>query len=358
MEGEFVSYNLVDVAKCPSCGADMHYDIATGNLKCDYCDGSISIVRRVAFLRDYEAEKSKGSIVEDKQEYQCPNCGAKVNLAAFETAKKCPFCGATNIIKFEDLKGMKPDSLLPFSLTQDDAANVGKKWMKKKIFAPTKLRKGFTIENFKGIYFPSFGFNANTVTKYDGRFGEKKTRTVGTGDNKHTETYIEWFKVSGTYRRSFENVMVEASTQLTQKELNKILPYDMENIEGYNKDYLAGFSAERYDTPIEYCYSTAKAQMENTIRKGIIAQYPNADVVDYLNMYPEFSNKKFRYSLLPLWICGYNFKEKAYRFIINARNGKSVGKVPVSPLKITFFVLGVLAAVALIIVLNLLNEIK
>lgn len=346
-------YNVSAVVKCQNCGADMVYDPEKGALHCAYCDATRTIDKKVCTKRAYdEASLEEGEVKVDDATYKCPNCGAEIKLAPFDTALKCPYCGGTNVVKLEDMKGLKPDSILPFALSQNQAAAAGKKWIKKKIFAPIKLKKSFKVENFKGVYIPSYAFSANADSTYDGRLGERRTRTVGSGKDRHIETYIEWYKVKGSTNNRFDDMAVEASTQLNQKEMNKILPYDTDNLEAYNKDYIAGFSAEKYDTSLEDGFGIAKGQMDDAIRKRIINSY-GADVVDYLNVHTSYSDTAFRYMMLPLWVCAYMYRKKGYRFIINGRTGKSTGKSPVSPLKVIFTVLVALGLIVLAVWLYL-----
>lgn len=342
-------YNVADVIKCKSCGADMVFDPASQRLLCPYCSEGRDIVKRVPHIRDFESERHAGGVAVDGDVYKCPNCGGETEIHGFTTAVKCPFCGGTNVVKLEDMKGLKPDSVLPFALTKDTAVDSGKKWIRKKFFAPSKLKKNFTVDNFNGLYIPSFAFDSDTYSTYEGRFGDDKTRTVQTKDGPKTEHYIEWYRVSGKYSRSFENTMVEASTQIRQDELNKILPYDMDNATAYTREYLAGFSAERYDTSLDDSFVTAKSEMDNRIRSDITLKY-SPDHVDYLNVKTSFSNVKFRYTLLPLWICGYKFKEKLYRFLVNARTGKATGTAPKSPLKVAITTFLIIAAIAGLVV--------
>ena len=171
---------------------------------------------------------------------------------------------------------------------------------------------------------------------------------MGSGKDRRVETYIEWYNINGNTQNSFENVAVEASTQLNQKELNKILPYDTDNLESYNKDYIAGFVAERYDTSLQDGFGVAKGQMDDTIRKRIIDSYC-ADVVGYLNVNTTYSGTQFNYMLLPLWVCAYMYRKKGYRFIINGRTGKSTGKSPVSPIRVAIAVLLALGVIALLV---------
>ena len=345
MAGDF-SYSVSSVVKCDNCGADMTFDPSINALKCKYCGATHPVDKKISYRRDYLSEVAHGEVAMDTQVYKCPNCAGDIPLESYDTAVKCPYCGATNVIKLEDLKGLKPDSILPFAISQQDASDSGKKWIKKKFFAPIKLKRSFAVNNFKGVYIPSYAFTTQTDSSYEGRFGERKTRMVGSGKDRHMETYIDWYNVSGTTDRYFEDVPVEASTQLTQKELNKILPYDNENVEAYNKDYIAGFNAERYDTSLHDGFTIAQGQMDDAIRQQIVSSY-GADVVDYLNVDTNYNDTKFRYMLLPLWVCAYKYRKKAYRFIINGRTGKSTGKSPVSPLKVIITILIVLGLIVL-----------
>jgi hypothetical protein len=43
----------------------------------------------------------------------------------------------------------------------------------------------------------------------------------------------------------------------------------------------------------------------------------------------------FKHILLPVWLSAYRFKEKVYRFLVNARTGEVQGERPWSAWKIT-----------------------
>lgn len=349
-------YNESAVIKCDNCGADMSYDPASNMLCCAFCDSKRRVDKRVPMgKRDYLSEASRGGVAYDNDTYKCPNCGGDIKLPPFATAVTCPFCSATNVIKAEDIKGLKPDTILPFAISKEQASVAGKKWIKRKFFAPYKLKKEFRIENFNGVYIPSFGFSSDAMSTYKGRLGETRTRYRGSGKNRHVETYIYWYDVSGTHSSSFDDMTIEASLQIEQNELDKVVPYDMENAEAYNKDYIAGFSAERYDTSLNDSFAKAKDKMDDAIRRQILAKY-HADHVSYLNIDTTYYRTKFRYTLLPLWICAYKYKKKGYRFLINGRTGKSTGKTPVSPLRVGSLVVLVLGLIALIAWLILSSE--
>ncbi len=341
-------YNNLAVVKCESCGADMEYDPAVGKLSCAYCKSTRDIEKRVSGLRNYVSECEHGAVEADDGVYKCPNCGGVVEFGGFQTATVCPFCGAPSIVKLQDIKGMKPDSILPFRISKQLAYINGKGWLKKRIFAPSKCRKTLKAENFKGVYIPSFAFNSDTYSTYYGRFGVTRTRTVGTGKDRHTETYIHWFDDSGSCTKAFDNITVEASPQIKQKELKKLMPFDMNNAEAYTREYLAGFTAERHDLSLADSFGVAKGEMDELIRKAITSRYEH---VDYVNVSTKYSKIKFRYTLLPIWVCAYMYKGKKYRFLANGRTSKFTGKTPVSGVKVGAFVAGVLSVIAAIALL-------
>ena len=55
--------------------------------------------------------------------------------------------------------------------------------------------------------------------------------------------------------------------------------------------------------------------------------------------------------LLPIWISAYRYMEKVFRFLVNGRTGEVQGERPYSWIKITLFVLTILAAIGGIVAL-------
>lgn len=338
----------VSVVKCDGCGADMVYSPERAALYCPYCESVKRINKLSVGKRNYYKEKNLCDVVDVRDVYKCPNCGGEVVVENFATTTKCPFCNATNIVKRENIHGLRPDAILPVAYSKKEAFEAGKHWIKKKLFAPSKIKKDFKADNFSGTYFPSFSFSSDTISHYHGRLGEYYYVTVKVGKETRRERRIRWFSISGTHTRFFSDVLVEASKLLEQKELNAILPYDTENSEGYQAEYLAGFYAERYDTDIEDCFGVAKSQMDKKIRSEILAKY-TYDVVGELHVDTEYPTVAFNHTLLPLWVCGYKYKDKNYRFIVNGRTGKSTGKYPKSAPRVCSAVLLGLCALAGII---------
>lgn len=351
-ENEVVEIKDVDTdsIKCESCGSNMVFEPKTQMLNCPHCGrqesfaqnlkaSEISIERGFAEMADWN---------DDSVLFRCENCGAKVVLDKSEAAKICPFCGTAHVVETDELPGIKPNAVLPFKLTTDDAVDCCKKWARKKWFAPRKFKKNINPENVKGVYLPCFTFDSLTHSCYTGRIGKTHTRTVGSGKNRRVQTYIVWRNISGNFTHAFDDVTVSAGKRVTQKTLNKLAPFDSNNSQKYENRYLLGFMAYHYEKNIDKCWGEAKYTIDEQLKKLILGQY-SYDTVDYINISTQHNNVTYKYVMFPVYVGNYTFAKKLYSFYINGTNGKVTGKSPVSPLKVTLVTVIGVAVVALLV---------
>ena len=341
-----------EVYKCPQCGANLNFDPDRQVLRCDHCGyEEIFQASHIVELVDFATgERPKNTWGNETKVYRCNNCGSTEILSATEIAKTCPFCGTTNIVETSELPGIRPTAVIPFLFGEEKAREYFTAWIKKRWFVPSKLKKEKLKSSFNGVYSPAWVYDADTISSYRGRLGEHYTVTVGSGKNRRTETRTRWYTVSGVHYSTFKDLIIEASPYLTQAEVNALKPFRMDVGVEYDKRYLAGFSASNYERDVDACWPDACQEMKAVIRREILNKY-HADVVDYLHFDPGYHNVKFKYLLLPVYICNYFFEKKTYRFYVNGCSGKVVGKVPRSPAKIAVFSAAVIAILAVIIVL-------
>ena len=76
----------------------------------------------------------------------CPNCGAKFELGGDAHAATCPFCATPVVTETGASRQIKPQGVLPFVVTEDQARSALEDWMGRLWFAPSGLvadaRKG------------------------------------------------------------------------------------------------------------------------------------------------------------------------------------------------------------------------
>ena len=339
--------NTTETAQCPACGAKMVFDPEKQKLLCPYCGNTSDVeMSKLSQEIDFNSllanpQNNWGS---ETHVFRCNNCGAKEVLSKHEIAKECPFCGTTNIVVTEELSGLKPNGVVPFAISKKSATEIVTKWARKKFFAPNAFKKSAKPEKIRGTYSPAFTFDTQSGSSYFGRLGKYYYRTVTRNGKQERIREIRYFNIAGNYNMRFDDILVQASEKISQRDLEKMRPFDTNDSKEYSTDFLHGYVAQSNDKTGQECWEVAQNIANAEIRRGILRQYIY-DVVDYLNVNTSFSNVTYKYLLLPVYVGHCNWKQKLYNFFVNGKNGRVSGKTPVSPLKVTIAVLLGLALV-------------
>ena len=367
-----MSENLTnsDSFKCPSCGADMRFDPASGKLKCDFCEREEAIEANNEDIEEYdfnaaENDESLSDWGTITRTVQCDNCGGTTVVPAGQTTVTCAFCGSPKVVAREELPGIKPESLIPFKVDEDKAKGLFKNWIKKRRFAPSALKKSLRTDNLKGVYIPYWSYDTNTRSVYSGQAGDyyyvPETYTVTVNGRTEVRTRqvqkIRWRFVSGTYDKSFDDLIFNDSGNVDQRILEQIEPFMLNELLQYNPRFLAGFVAERYKNGLKAVWEKAKARIASILRSDITSIIKrSADVVGALNVNTTYKDIKYKLMLLPVWISSYTFREKVYNFYINGQTGEVQGRAPKSFWKIAGLIAAIIAAcVAVYFILKLFN---
>ena len=341
--------------RCPSCGAPVKYSPEKGVLMCDYCNTEVEvekILSRVEFDLD-EGKLDDSSWSHETKIIHCDNCGANNVYNSNEISMTCPFCGSNQVVETNELAGIKPHRVIPFKQSNLNINENYHNWLKKKFFAPRKIKKEIPNLIINGVYLPIWTFDSDTMSFYSGKLGKRYTRTVGSGKNRRTVTEIRYFHVSGSRAVKFDDLIINAGSKISQEEINQIAPFDTNNSFDYESGFLAGYSSEHYVLRLNKGWDNAKVKMDPVIRREILRRY-NYDVVSYLNVNTSYNNVKYKYVLIPIWIGLYKYNNKNFRFIANGETGKVTGKAPVSPVKVTIvsFLSIILALLLILWIMN------
>jgi len=347
---------------CSNCGADLKYEPGQNALKCPYCGAENTIERDeqveitendyLSKIRELE-ETLDSSETLDMVSIQCDNCGAMVSLGENRTAGECVFCGTHLSGQTQSVKEIAPQSLLPFKIGKKEAAENFKKWLKKRWFAPSKLKDYARMDGLKGIYSPYWTYDTETTTSYRGQRGDyyytTETYTEEVDGKTVTKTrqvrHTRWTLASGTVRNSFDDVLICGSGNMLPQYTEALEPWDLENLVPFKEDYLSGFQVESYSVDLEQGFVMAKGRIaphiDSTIRRDI-----GGDEQRISSKTSSYDEITFKHILLPVWISAYKFKGKVYNFMVNARTGEVQGNRPWSAVKILLAVLGFAALVA------------
>lgn len=346
---------------CPSCGGNMVFDPNTQGLFCPYCSSKSEIANENRDIREYDFAAAEDEALKDwgeeKRVIKCESCGAETVLNQNSTAEFCSFCGSSYIVNTNLAAGIAPESLVPFKISREKALGNFKEWINKRFFAPNDLKREYKGQRLRGMYIPFWTYDSDTYSTYSGEAGTYYYETVTewveeNGQRKmvtRQERRIRWWPTSGTYSRSFDDVLVNASKQIDNSLISSLEPYHLSELVAYKPEFLSGFLAERYSINLKEGWDRAVDEIKSSIRAGVRNQI-NADEVRNLSISTSYSNIRYKHLLLPVWISSYNYKNKVYRYMVNGQTGEVRGHAPVSPWKIAILIL-IIAAIAGIIIL-------
>ena len=340
--------------KCQQCSAGLKFYPGKDTvLKCPYCSAETPIPANKTFIEELDYELFCQNHYENSDQSQetlnvkCPGCAVEIQLAPNVTATQCLFCGSSLIATTQSKKALKPQSLLPFKISEKESLTAFRLWLNKRWFAPSALkREAEQQRKLKGLYIPYWTYDCNTTSQYTGERGVHYwvTESYTTTENGQTVTRTRqvqrtnWFPASGTVQNNFDDILVIASRSLPEKYANALEPWDLNQLVVYADDYLSGFQAESYQiNPIE-AFTTAKTIMDSKIRSTIRHDI-GGDEQRIFSVNTEYFDITFKHTLLPLWIAVYQYRKKTFRFLVNARTGEVQGERPYSWIKIVLFIL-------------------
>ncbi|HMN40123.1 MAG TPA: hypothetical protein PKE29_04710 [Phycisphaerales bacterium] len=345
---------------CKQCGAKLEFTPGTWVTACPYCGCQNEIgaprdfkdVEEIDYASTLAALQEKATTVR-AMVMRCDACAASVTAPPNVTSISCPFCGSNIVATAQAATQIKPNAVLPFKTTREDAVARFRAWVRSRWFAPNKLTTRSMLDaRFTGTYLPAWTYDTATTTAYSGERGDAyyTTETYWVNGKPQTRTVrrIRWTSVSGVVNVGFDDVLVMASRSLPAKDLEQLEPWDLRSCVVYADDYLAGFRAESYQVGLDQGFEIAKEKMRPRIESAIRADI-GGDEQRIGSTRTRYDRITFKHLLLPVWLSAYRFNERVYRFMVNARTGEVVGRRPYSAVKITLFVLMCLAIVGVIV---------
>jgi hypothetical protein len=353
---------------CPSCGAEMVFDPRAGSLACEYCGTKLAIGEADTAIEERPLERflvpareHVHVIAAGALEAACARCGAVVAFTPPDVAGSCAFCGTPIVAQPRAADPIiAPESVLPFALTVDAARDGVKRWIASLWFAPNALKRLARHEGLSGVYLPFWTYDARTTSEYRGERGEHyyvteqytETDSHGRRVSKTRQVrHTRWYPASGRVARDFDDVLVPATTSLTQDRLRALEPWDLSSLAPYQPAFLSGFRAQRYQVTLEEGFEIAKRLMtpgiDADVRRDIGGDDQRVTAVD-----TAYDGVTFKHTLLPVYLGAYRFREKAYQVMVNARTGEVQGERPWSAWKIAFLVVAILLILAVVVLLR------
>lgn len=337
---------------CSSCGAKLEFAPGASALKCPYCgqenkiEKSDDSVEELDFYA-YFARATEQGESEDVQTVKCKSCNAESTVDKNISMTSCPFCGSQLMAQARSSRLIKPGAVLPFKITRNQATDKFRSWLGDLWFAPGELkRQASSLSGIKGLYIPYWTYNADATTVYEGERGEDYYETEYYDEEDSNGNVVtrsrqivrtNWYFTSGTVRNGFDDILVLAGKSLPAEIIQSLQPWDLKNLEPYRAEFMSGFQAEAYQVDLGTGFEQAKTIMDQTISNSIQRDI-GGNHQRIHSARTNYADITFKHILLPVWISAYRYRDKTYRFIVNARNGQAKGERPYSVAKIALAV--------------------
>ncbi len=344
--------------ECPACGGAMEFNPKTQKIKCPFCDSEFDVKDYVANhnsnsegVSAEEAGTQNQTTDENSQPlyvYSCGSCGGEILATESLGSLKCPFC-SNNIVVKEKFDGQfKPDFIIPFKHTREDAMNAYKGYVKSKKLLPKVFFDENHIDELKGVYVPFWLYNA--TENYQGSFDATKVRTWTDSDYRYTET--SYYAVDRAGSEQFEWVPVDGSKEMPDDLMESLEPFDRSAMVPFNMGYLAGFFANKYNVSAEEDRGRAIDRMRTSTTNDF-----RRTISGYNTLTPRSENissleESVKYALYPVYLLNTSWEGNNYLFAMNGQTGKFVGNLPFSmkqALKYYFPIAGIVTVIAFVL---------
>lgn len=317
--------------QCKNCGGNVVFSPRKRKMYCPFCEGE-----------DSEEIKGNDSLV------TCASCGGELNVGEFTSASRCPYCNNYLIFDKRVTGEYEPSMMIPFLIDKDEAVSLMEKEFKKRTFTPSSFLSEKTLDDLNGRYVPFFLYDYNVLSSFRGT--GQKVRSWTSGSYRYTET--SYYQIIREMEAQYDNVPADASTEMDDKVMDLLEPFEYKDLMSFEPKYLSGFFGEIYNAPASSYADRAKEKVHESAEvllrdsyggyTGVITEVKNHNIMDKGN----------DFTLLPVWVYAYKYRDKIYNFYVNGQTGKVIGQTPVSKAKVLIYgaTVGLLTLAALLLI--------
>ena len=253
----------------------------------------------------------------DCRVYICDHCGGEIIFNGTEGSGNCVYCGNPSVVFSRISKTMRPDGIIPFSISEEDAVRSLRESLSKRPFVPSKI-KNINVEYVRGIYIP-YWISGCTI-----KGSAVATGTVRVGKRSRTVYY------GRAGRMRISGLPIDASTMLPDEISSKLEPFGNEEIRKFNDNYLMGFYSDMSDIRYRDLRKAVNRRADLYFRQEVKKSVHTTGTVGIHSMEAintlDYDNLK--YVLMPAWFVTYTYKDRNCTILINGQTGKTVCGIP------------------------------
>lgn len=315
--------------KCPNCGADIAFNPATQTYICDFCSSEFTQEQLNEAQKSGDIKAEEQQMYEEKPEteqqeenddpylnvivYTCPQCGGELFTTEETAATFCSYCGSSVLLERRVSKELKPEYIIPFQITREQAAEIYNNKMKKSVFAPSYMRH-MDIEKIRGIYMPYWTYSVFGNAVVDTKTKET-TPTVG-------GMIVSEYKITADVNMQGDGIEYDSASSFPDDLSQSIAPYEFAKASDFTASYMSGFYADAGDVS-EETYMKEAGDVMRVLASEKAAEAMGVAPGEILSDIPDpvVEGKRAMY---PVWFVSAknNAAKKVSYAVINGQTGK------------------------------------
>ncbi|MEE2752030.1 MAG: hypothetical protein VX519_11425 [Myxococcota bacterium] len=258
---------------------------------------------------------------------ECTGCGGAVVYDANREQAACVFCGAEALDRQEvEEPAEVPDGILPQEVTLAAAQEEYRAWARSSWWHPEEMRN--LSVDLQLLLIPAWRFEGDVESHWNGlesAVTKSGKRPVGGSDEARLVH------------------MLPASQGISAAELTELEPFYIEKVQPW-----VGVGEEApYELP-GLTEQAARSQMHSLMSdvhvQVIAARHRLLSCVASSLV----QNETVQLLVLPVFIGAFRFRDRPWRFVVNAQTGEVVGDAPVDRMKVLAVTLGTVVALGLL----------
>ncbi len=345
--------------KCPNCTAPLSFQPGAEKVTCEYCNTELEIkVVEEMFRKEQELAAKAADAQEAKWDtkaagrewseeelsvlkaFHCPSCGAEIVCDENTMATECCYCGNPTMIAQRFTGMLKPDFVIPFKKTKQEAVEALKKFYEGKLVLPSDFTEGNRMECIQPMYVPFWLFES--AVEAHAVFRAENMHVYETSDETITETSVYDCERGGTMQ--FERIPVDGSQKMDDAYMESLEPFDYSEMVPFSPAYLTGYLADKYDVDAEASVPRADQRVENSAIGVLEETVTGYDTCTERHRAVIKEGGNVAYAMVPVWILTTRYKDKPYTFMMNGQTGEFVGSLPYDNRKVMLYS-GIVAAI-------------
>lgn len=323
--------------KCPCCGGAVEFNSSVQKMKCPYCDSEFEVDALLEYQQSLEQEPVEDMSWDNNagtqwgygetsgmNVYTCQSCGGEVVADQTTGATSCPYCDSPVVMTGSFSGDLKPDYIIPFKVTKDQAKAALLNHFKGKKLLPKVFKDEHHVDEIKGVYVPYWLFSAKASG--NARFHGIKTRHWS--DSRYSYTESTHYAVIRQGSMDFEKVPADGSSKMDDALMESLEPFEFKDAVPFQTPYLAGYMADKYDVSAQDCQPHVNNRIKSTLESSLRNTVQGYQTVTTDNCSVQISDCKTDYALYPVWILNTSWNGTNYQFAMNGQTGKFVGDLP------------------------------